>query len=149
ESLCGFFAIGLCVVSWLRGARHVGLPAFAIIGFVGMVAMQYDAFDFSQGFDLTSPLAAVLLLASAQVLRHGLFLRERYGRDVLGRAAISATRDPLTALLSYTGMQHSYDEAMLRQHAGRGPIAMMMFALPKFDDASIDHGMIVAERALV
>jgi GGDEF domain-containing protein len=149
EALCVLAAALLCVVSWLRGSRRVMLPAAVVLMVALTVALQYDAFDLNHELDVNSILAALLLFASAQLLRHTLYLRERYGRDVLGRAAISASRDPLTALLSYHGMQHAYEEASLRQLAGRGPMAMMMFSLPRFDECGADHGFVVTERAVV
>ncbi|MBI5277324.1 MAG: diguanylate cyclase [Burkholderiales bacterium] len=153
--LCAALSVTLCVVSWLRGGRYVGLvgtgvgAAVLVIVLVGAVGLGIGGMHFDHTYDVRTLGTALLLFASAQLLRHTLFRRERYGRDVLGRAAIAANRDPLTALLSYGGMQHAYEEATLRQAAGRGPIAVMMFALPGFDRCSVDHGFILTERAVV
>jgi hypothetical protein len=38
------------------------------------------------------------------VFYQALFLRERYGRDVLGRAAVTGNRDPLTAFAVVPGL---------------------------------------------
>ncbi|HVZ46860.1 MAG TPA: 7TM-DISM domain-containing protein [Ramlibacter sp.] len=149
ETLCFLAGAILCLVSWLRGGRYLVLPAAAVVLFGVAMALQYDAFDLSSGFDATSLAASLALFASAQVLRHGVFIRERYGRDVLGRAAIAANRDPLTALLSYPGLQHAYESARLKEGAGRGPVALVVFSLPRFDDCSIDHGFVLTERAVV
>jgi GGDEF domain-containing protein len=150
EAWCVLAAAVLCGVSWLRGSHLVALPAAAVAMTALTVAMQYDAFALGDDdLDLTSVLAALLLFASAQLLRQTLFLRERLGRAVLGRAAISANRDPLTALLSYAGMQHSYDEASLRRLAGRGQVALMLLSLPRFDECSLEHGLVLTERGVV
>jgi GGDEF domain-containing protein len=154
-SLCALAGAGLCAVSWLRGGRYVGLVATAVgsamlvVVLVAAVGFGLGGYHASHTFDLRSIGTALLLFASAQILRHTLFRRERYGRDVLGRAAIAANRDPLTALLSYVGLQHAYEEATLRNAAGRGPIAVMMFALPAFEQCATDHGFVLTERAVV
>ena len=68
---------------------------------------------------------------------------------MLGRAAIGANRDPLTALLSYSGFQHAYDEAMLR-HGSQGERTWaMLFVLPGLERTSFEHGFVLTERALV
>lgn len=149
EAWCILGAAVLCAVSWLRGSRLVAFPALAVVMVALTVALQYDTFDLRYELDLNSVLAALLLFASAQLLGQTLFLRERYGRAVLGRAAISASRDPLTALLSFIGMRHAYEEATLDQLAGRGGIAVIMLSLPRFDECSIEHGFVITERVVV
>jgi GGDEF domain-containing protein len=148
-ALCVALSAILCLISYWSGGRYVGLTAMAVACTAGAFALRYVDPGMIYGLDLRAFAAAVLLFASFLLLRHALFLRERYGRDVLGRAAISANRDPLTALLSFTGLQHHYEEAMLRQQAGRGPVAVMMFALPQVDQCGLDHGFVLTERGLV
>jgi GGDEF domain-containing protein len=149
SAACVALALALCLASHLRGGRQVAIRVAAVAAYAVAVALGYADVGLVGGLDAASLLAALLFFASPQLLRHGQFLRERYGRDVLGRAAISANRDPLTAVLSYSGLQLGYEEAQLRQNASRGTIAMLMLALPKYDDASVDHGFLVTERALV
>jgi GGDEF domain-containing protein len=146
---CTVLSAALSLASHLRGGRNVALPALAITAFAAAIGLGYADLGVGAGIHWASLLSALLLFASAQLVRHGQFLRERHGRDVLGRAALSANRDPLTAVLSYSGLQHSYEEATLRQAAGRGPVAMLMFALPRLDECSLDHGFVLTERALV
>lgn len=148
-ALCTLVSAALCLFSYWRGGRYVGLTAAAVACAAGAFALRYVDAGLIRGLDLRSLAAAVLLFASVLLLRHAVFARERYGRDVLGRAAISAHRDPLTALLSFTGLQLAYEEALLRQQAGRGPLAMMLFALPRVEQCGLDHGFVLTERGLV
>lgn len=148
-ALCTAIAAALCLISYLHAARFVGLTIAAVVCAGGAFALRYIDLGMIRGLDLRSLAAAVLLFASMLLLRHALFLRERYGRDVLARAAISASRDPLTALLSFTGLQHCYEEMMLRQLANRGPLGMIMFALPAVDRCGVEHGFVLTERGLV
>lgn len=148
-SLCIAASAGLCLVSHWRGGRYVGLAAAAVAGYAAAFTLWQRDLRLVHGVDLRSLVSAVLLFGSVLLLRHAIYLRERYGRDVLGRAAIGATRDPLTALLSATGLEHHYEEALLRQQAGRGPLAVMLLALPAVDQCSLDHGFVLTERGLV
>jgi GGDEF domain-containing protein len=153
-AFCMLASLALCVLSYLRGGRHVELVAAAVVcfGLVGVLAAAIAlgaAPSGRLGIDWRSILSALLLFASAQFLRHALYRRERYGRDVLGRAAIGMHRDPLTALLSYPGAQSAYEQAGLRHRAGRSPVAVMLITLPALEQCSTDHGFVLTERALV
>lgn len=152
--VCVLASLGLCTVSHLRGGRHVPMVAsavlcFAAVGVLSSAVALGAAPSGRLGIDWRAVLSALMLFASAQVLRHTLYQRERYGRDVLGRAALSIRRDPLTALLSYPGMQSAYDHALLRQQAGHGPVAVILIALPALEQCSMDHGFELTERAVV
>lgn len=153
-ALCFVASLMLCLVSSLRGGRHVPMVTaavlcFGLVGVLSSVIALGAAPSGRLGVDWRSILSALLLFASAQVLRHALYRRERYGRDVLGRAALSVNRDPLTALLSYPGMQTAYDQASLRHQAGRGSVAVVLIALPALEQCAMDHGFELTERAVV
>jgi GGDEF domain-containing protein len=147
--LAGVAALVVCGLSALQGGRFVPLVTAAVLGFVASVAVLVADWPLVRGLDLQMTGAAILIFASLLLMRHALFSRERYGRDVVGRAAISAHRDPLTALLSYSGFQQSFDEAVLRQAAGGGPASIMLFALPGLEAKAMEHGFVLTERALV
>jgi GGDEF domain-containing protein len=147
--LAGVLALGACGLSALHGGRYVGLVTAAVLGFVASVAVVVMDWPLVQGLDLQMTGAAILVFASLLLMRHALFCRERYGRDVMGRAAISAHRDPLTALLSYSGFQQAYDEAVLRQAASGCTASLMLFVLPGLESKAMEHGFVLTERALV
>jgi len=142
--------LGLCAASALAGGRYVRLVAAANVCYALAVASAvFDPFEIVSELDLTDAATAVLVYASVLVFRYMLFIRERHGRDVLGRAAIGANRDPLTALLSYSGFQLAYDEAMLRQGSQGQRTWAMLFYLPGLERNSFEHGFVLTERALV
>jgi len=146
-------ALALCAASALAGGRYVWLVAAANLCYALAVASAvFDPFEIVSELDLTDAVTDVLVFASVLVFRYMLFTRERYGRDVLGRAAVGANRDPLTALLSYSGFQLAYDEAMLRQGSQGGQAQRtwaMLFYLPGLERNSFEHGFVLTERALV
>jgi GGDEF domain-containing protein len=140
----------LCAASAMAGGRYVRLVAAAILCYVLAVASAvFDPFEIVSELDLTDAVTSVLVYASVLVFRYTLFIRERYGRDVLGRAAVGANRDPLTALLSYSGFQLAYDEAMLRQGSQGQRTWAILFYLPGLERNSFEHGFVLTERALV
>jgi len=141
--------LALCVASALAGGRFVWLVAAANLCYALAVGSAVFDFEIVSELDLSDALTSVLVFASVLVFRYMLFMRERHGRDVLGRAAVGANRDPLTALLSYSGFHLAYDEAMLRQGSlGQRPWAML-FLLPGLERTSVEHGFVLTERALV
>lgn len=142
-------ALVLCAASALAGGRYVRLVVLAALCYAGAVAVGLMDFDLVAALDFRSAASAALLFGSVLLIRHALFSRERYGRDVLGRAAVSANRDPLTALLSYSGFQLAYDEAMLRAGTQQGGVWAILFLLPGLERSSADHGFVLTERALV
>lgn len=139
----------MCGLSALRGGRYVRWIMAALGCYALAVAIVYMPFDFVAGLDVRAAAVGVLLFASMLVFYQALFLRERYGRDVLGRAAVTANRDPLTALLSYQGFQLAYDEALLRQGAGERQTPVMLFLLPGLEQSAQDHGFVLTERVVV
>lgn len=139
----------MCGLSVLRGGRYVRWIVAALGCYALAVTIVYTPFDFVAGLDVRAAAVALLLFASLLVFYHALFLRERYGRDVLGRAAVAGNRDPLTALLSYQGFQQAYDEALLRQGAGERQTPVMMFLLPGLEQSAVDHGFVLTERVVV
>ncbi len=142
--------LALCAASALAGGRFVRLVAAANLCYALAVASAVlDPFEIVSELDLSDALTDVLVFASVLVFRYMLFMRERYGRDVLGRAAIGANRDPLTALLSYSGFQLAYDEAMLRQGSEGQRTWAMLFFVPGLERNSFEHGFVLTERALV
>jgi GGDEF domain-containing protein len=143
------FSIALCALNRTRGGRHTG-PVMAAVGcLLAAMLLPFLPPDLVAGLDLRAAGLAMLLYAALLLFRHAHIARERYGRDVLGRAAVSANRDPLTALLSYSGFEFAYDEALLRQGAGAGASSAMLFLLPGLERSGTEHGFVVTERALV
>ncbi|MDB5875550.1 MAG: diguanylate cyclase [Ramlibacter sp.] len=142
-------ALALCAASAMAGGRYVRLVTGAVLCYPLAVAVSLADFGFVASLDLRTAASAALLFGGVLLIRHALFSRERYGRDVLGRAAVSANRDPLTALLSYSGFQLAYDEALLRQQTQRTPVWTILFLLPGLERSSADHGFVLTERALV
>jgi GGDEF domain-containing protein len=142
--------LALCAASALAGGRYVRLVAAANLCYALAVASAvFDPFEIVSELDLADAVTDVLVYASVLVFRYMLFMRERYGRDVLGRAAVGANRDPLTALLSYSGFQLAYDEAMLRQGSQGQRTWAMLFYVPGLERNSFEHGFVLTERALV
>jgi GGDEF domain-containing protein len=139
----------MCGLSVLRGGRYVRWIMAALGCYALAVTLVYTPFDFVAGLDIRAAAVGVLLFASMLVFYQALFLRERYGRDVLGRAAVTGNRDPLTALLSYQGFQQAYDEALLRQGAGEKQTPVMLFLLPGMEQSAVDHGFVLTERVVV
>jgi GGDEF domain-containing protein len=142
-------SIILCVQSAIRSGRQVTLVSAGVACFTGAWALALIPRDFAPGLDLRSAFVGMLLYAGLLLIRQALIARERHGRDVLGRAAVSANRDPLTALFSYTGFELAYEEAMLRQQAGARASSMMLFLLPALERSGEEHGYEITERALV
>ena len=139
----------MCGLSALRGGRYVRWIVAALACYATAVVLVYLPFDFVAGLDVRAALVGVMLCASLLVFYHALLLSERYGRDVLGRAAVAANRDPLTALLSYHGFQQAYDEAFLRQGAGERQTPVLLFLLPGLEQSAVDHGFVLTERVVV
>ena len=139
----------MCGLSVLRGGRYVRWIMAALGCYALAVTVVYTPFDFVAGLDIRAAAVGLLLFASMLVFYRALFLRERYGRDVLGRAAVTGNRDPLTALLSYQGFQLAYDEALLRQGAGERQTPVMLFLLPGLEQSAVDHGFVLTERVVV
>jgi GGDEF domain-containing protein len=108
----------LCVASRLNGGHYVTWLALALVFFVASVATGLSSGWLVDGVDLRSAVGGCLLYGTALTLRHTHFLRMRFGRNLLGIEARSATHDRLTALLSYRGLSHAYDA--LRLHLGSG-----------------------------
>ena len=148
-ALTALFCVGLCVLNALRGGRYVALVGAAVACVTLAWAVVLAFRDFSGGVDLRSACVGMLLYASLLFFRQAQLVRDRYGRDVLGRAAVGAHRDPLTALLSYPGFEHAHDEILLRQAAGARASSMMLFLLPGLKESSAEYGFVVTERALV
>jgi GGDEF domain-containing protein len=141
--------IALCVISALKGARYVVPVAAGVACLLAAAVLPIVPPDLVAGVDLRSAFIALLIYSALLLFRQAQVARERHGRDVLSRAAVSMNRDPLTALLSLAGFELAYDEALLRQGAGGGVSSMMLFVLPGLEKAAFEHGFMVTERALV
>lgn len=139
----------MCALNALHGGRYVRWITAAVACFGLSVLLVFVRVDYVAGLDIRSATVGALLFASSLLFRQALFARERYGRDVLGRAALAASRDPLTALLSYQGFQQAYDEALLKQGAGHGLAQVMLFWMPGLEKGGADHGFVLTERAIV
>jgi len=148
-ALCAATGLALCALSWLRGGRHVQWVAAALLATVLAAGLAVFVGPRSMGLDWQAAATACLLFAATLLLRHAQFCQLRYGRDVLGRAAVGANRDPLTALLSYTGLQQSHAQAVLREGAGQGQAALLEVFLPGLEASVEEHGFVLTERALL
>jgi hypothetical protein len=147
--VCVAWVLGLCALNAMRGGRHVAWVAASALCIAAGTVLAVLPFRLVGGLDLRAAAIAICLYAAVLLIRHVLHLRERYGRDVLSRAAVSANRDPLTALWSYAGFQQRHAEAALREAAGQGASAMMLFLLPGLGRADAEHGAVLTERAMV
>jgi len=146
---CVASVLGLCALNAMRGGRHVAWVAGSALCIAAGTLLALLPFRLVGGLDLRAAAIAICLYVALLLIRHVLHLRERYGRDVLSRAAVSASRDPLTALWSYAGFQQRHAEAALREAAGQGGAAMMLFLLPGLGRADAEHGAVLTERAMV
>jgi GGDEF domain-containing protein len=139
----------LCALNALRGGRRAGWPAGALVAFFATPVLVVAAPEQVAGLDLRAAAVAASTYAALMLLREALMRRDRHGRDVLGRAAVSASRDPLTALWSYEGFEQRHAEAGLREAAGQGTSSMLLLLLPGLDGAVVQHGTSLTERTLV
>ena len=146
---CVAAALALCWISHRRGGRFVGLVGGAVLAYALVLVLGRDSGHITGGLDWRLVLTAWMLYGCALLLLQAQSARVRYGRDVLGRAAVSADRDPLTALWSYDGLLQRHAEAALREAAGQGASSLMLVALPGLDRSGADHGLVLVERALV
>ncbi|RZJ23227.1 MAG: diguanylate cyclase [Haliea sp.] len=147
--LCIAMALWLCLLSRLGGGRYVPFVAGGVLAYAAVLGLGLAGSAPVKGLDLRSALAACLLFGGVLAFRHAQFSRERYGRDVLGRAATGLLRDPLTALLSHAGLRQVCEEMLLRQSADGQPSQLLYLALPGLKKAEAEHGFVLTERALV
>lgn len=139
----------LCALNALRGGRHTIWPALALLAWAGVPVLALVVREQLGSLDLRAAAVAALFYTALLMVRQGISAHDRYGRDVLGRDAISVNRDPLTALWSYDGFQQRYAEAALREAAGQGSPSVLLFMLPGLDHAVVQHGTTLTERTLV
>lgn len=149
SALCLAAAAGFCLLSRMGGGRYVAWVAGGVLAYAAVLALGLVGVAPVTGLDLRSALAACLLYGGALSFRHAQSSRERYGRDVLGRAATGLQRDPLTALLSHAGLRQVCEEMLLRQSADGKPSQLLYLALPGLKKAESEHGFVLTERALV
>lgn len=149
SAVCVLAALAVCTLSWMGGGRYVGLLATGVAMYAVVLALGAFGTAPTEGLDLRAALAGVMLFAAALVLRHAQFARERYGQDVLGRAAVGRLRDPLTALLSHAGLQRACEQVMLRQNTDGRPSLLVYLELPELEASEAQHGFVLTERALV
>ncbi|WP_194792887.1 7TM diverse intracellular signaling domain-containing protein [Caenimonas koreensis] len=142
-------ALGMCIASYRNGARYAVWMTASVITIVCAAVLGWLRLPLYAGLDWSAATSALMLFAAALLMRHTQFLRARYGRDVMSRAAIRADRDPLTAMLSYAGLEQSYSQALLSEAAGQGHPAVMLFLLPGLDRTGAEYGHVLTERALV
>ncbi|MEO7548259.1 MAG: 7TM diverse intracellular signaling domain-containing protein, partial [Ramlibacter sp.] len=146
---CIAAAAWLCLLSRMGGGRYTSSVAAGVLAYAAVLAVGLAGIAPVMGLDLRSALAACLLFGGVLSFRHAQFSRERYGRDVLGRAATGLLRDPLTALLSHAGLRQVCEEMLLRQSADGQPSQLLYLALPGLKTAQGEHGFVLTERALV
>lgn len=148
-ALSAAVSAALTTVNALRGGRFSVWIAAAVASMALVVLAALLPADLVRGLDLRAAFIAMFLSTGLLLFRQALVSRDRHGRDVLGRDAISAHRDPLTALLSAAGFEQAWEEAVLRQEAGTHGCAVILIELAGLRAASAEHGFILAERALV
>lgn len=141
--------LGLGIDSWRRGDRLAYWVVIAVVLFACSAAVVTRGFFVIRGVDVFSTLTTAFLLSSILALRQVLVLRERYGRDVLGRAETNRYRDPLTALLSYEGFERAVENLSVRQHSGGGVAQLLYFSLQELDNFRAQDGYVVWQRDLV
>ncbi|RYF41003.1 MAG: diguanylate cyclase [Comamonadaceae bacterium] len=146
---CIAAALWLCLLSRFGGGRYVSYVAGGVLAYAAVLGLGLVGVAPVMGLDLRSAMAACLLFGGVLSFRHAQFSRERYGRDVLGRAATGLLRDPLTALLSHAGLRDVCEEMLLRQSADGRPSQLLYLALPGLKKAETEHGFVLTERALV
>jgi GGDEF domain-containing protein len=146
-------AVVSCSVLWVlnvvRGGRQVGWMAAAVGSAVCAPIVAFVIPEQIAGLDVRAATLAASLFTTVLLVRHSMMVRDRHGRDVLGRAAIGDFRDPLTALWAYDGFQQRHAEAALREAAGQGTSSVMLIALPGLDNAGVQHGTTMTELTLV
>lgn len=142
-------AAAATAVNALRGGRHAAWVGGAVASMALVVLAAFLPPDLARGLDVRAIFMAVALCAGLLLIRQAMVNRDRHGRDVLGRDAVSAHRDPLTALLSQAGFEHAWAEALLREQAGAPGSGLMLIELPGLHTAAAEHGFVLVERALV
>ncbi len=148
-ALCVATLFALSAQIRLRGGYPTGWGLRGVLLFAAAVGVNLLPRAFGYAIDLQAASAALLMAASLLMLRHGLFLQHQQGRQVLGREALLASRDPLTALLSHAGLQEKFDEHVLLQQASNVPSWVVMFELRAIQATHTEDGVVTGEKLLV
>ncbi len=147
--LCTALILGIAWNSWIKGDRYAQWVMLSAVCFIGSIVVVGLGYLQLWGIDVYSLLLTVFLLISSLLLRYAIITRERFGRAVMGRAAINRYRDPLTALLSYEGFEREVDNLSLRQNSVGGIAHVLYFSLTELDNFKNEDGYVVWQRDLV
>jgi GGDEF domain-containing protein len=148
-ALATVIGLGMSIYSWRRGDRFAPWVTLAVALFALCVVVVTRGFVLVGGVDAFSMVMVTCMIASCLTLRHVLSLRERFGRAVIGRAATHRFRDPLTALLSYEGLEREVETLAVRQQTGGGAAHVLYFSLQALDSFKHEDGYLVWQRDLV
>jgi two-component system, sensor histidine kinase LadS len=140
--------ISMSMYSWRRGDRFALWVLLSIVLFA-LCAIVFRSFVTTSGVDVFSTGVIACMIASSLALGHVLTLRERFGKAVIGRAATHRYRDPLTALLSYEGLEREVEHLAVRQQTGGGAAHVLYFSLQALDSFKHEDGYLVWQRDLV
>lgn len=140
--------LSMSIYSWRRGDRFAPWVMLAVVLFA-FCGVMFRGFALVSGMDIFSTGVITCMIASCLALGHVLTLRERFGKAVIGRAATHRYRDPLTALLSYEGLEREVENLAVRQQTGGGAAHMLYFSLQALDSYKYEDGYLVWQRDLV
>jgi GGDEF domain-containing protein len=140
--------ISMCIYSWRRGDRFAPKVMLAVVLFA-LCAIVFRSFVTVSGVDIFSIGVVTSMIASSLTLGYVLTLRERFGKAVIGRAATHRFRDPLTALLSYEGLEREVEHLAVRQKTSGSAAHVLYFSLQALDSFKHEDGYLVWQRDLV
>jgi GGDEF domain-containing protein len=149
----GGICTALCLLKYVRSARRGDRPGLVLaaalllapLAIAGLRAPPWMVGN----VQITAPLAIVCLWTSLMLIRHAMFVRERYGREVLRRSRTDRDHDPLTALLSLRGMTRVLERHRLRQQADPGGSPLVFLILKGLDAFERESGFEATEEALL
>jgi GGDEF domain-containing protein len=147
--LATLVGLAMSVYSWRNGDRFA-LWVMLAVGLFGLCVVAVSrGFVSVGGVDAYSMVVVTCMITSCLALRHVLTLRERFGKAVIGRAATHRFQDPLTALLSYEGLEREIENLAVRQQTGGGAAHLLYFSLQALDSFKHEDGYLVWQRDLV
>jgi GGDEF domain-containing protein len=147
--LATVMGLAMGISSWRNGDRYAPWVMLAVVLFGLCVVAVSRGFVSVGGVDAYSMVVVTGMIASCLALRHVLMLRERFGKAVISRAATHRFRDPLTALLSYEGLEREVETLAVRQQTGGGAAHLLYFSLQALDSFKHEDGYLVWQRDLV
>ena len=148
-ALVTVMGLSMGAYSWRRGDRFAPWVMMAVVFFALCLVVVSRGFVLVAGVDAFSMVMVTCLIASCVMLGYVLNMRERFGRAVIGRAATHRFRDPLTAVLSYEGLEREVEHLAVRQQTGGGAALLLYFSLQALDSFRDQDGYLVWQRDLV